>query len=746
MTENLHHPISVNVEQRVIIEHLRNNSLTVVSAGAGAGKTYTTVAAIVELLGRQEASADQFILITFTNRAADHLRRALHKALSSQIRDAQADPAKRMYWLEQRERLCAAFIGTIHGFCRQILMLHGYGAGVAREATVSFAGYLRNQVIEQTVEEWLDASAPDSLAERVRSGAYPEYAIRKLLGRMLDEVRNQGMRAQSLLQTTQARPDDPGKPGRVELAGLVAQAENWYRQACQDAQQLDSAALLEKTLELLKSGAGTHVARSLAERFSFLFIDEFQDTTETQAAIIEVLAPDMKVLVVGDRKQSIYAFAGAEVSLLQRFATAHGTTCLPLRMSGRPTRPLLDAQNALFKKMREHFPELDDPLVPNDRNHRAQDALPPIAVILEPEHGPSAVSDATGRIKNILGMEMDRPPDEGGRRLVRPADIAVLVRTNDEVRAWVEYLQDAAIPARSDTGISYLGQPEIIAMYRFLQLLTRYPDDVALVEALSTPQFDGIDLQSEEAHILTYGVKRGKPLTDKYEHAYGEHANKVRTLLHQSRTATVPQLLGLVERAFDLKGYYRRSELDSAAVNLDRLRDYARNRFNNDQALTLRTFLDMLRRDIMTDEEARDAAEQEPGGEGQVTVMTVHRSKGLEFPVVILPGIEKDRHKNRPPDFIADKDLGLEVNVGELGLTPSAAFNANWQVARQRLLAEEMRLFYVAVTRAKHMVCMFGVQQDGKGESSARSWQSELLAARQEMRQCGAKFYPVRNE
>jgi DNA helicase-2/ATP-dependent DNA helicase PcrA len=744
MTEALHQQIGVNVEQRDIIEHLRSNPLTVVSAGAGAGKTYTTVAAIIELLGRQETSADRFILITFTNQAADHLRRALHKALSSQIQHAEADSAKRMYWLEQRERLCCAFIGTIHGFCRQILMLHGYGAGVAREASVSFAGYLRNQVIEQTVEDWVAAPSLASLAWQVRSGVYPEYAIRKLLGRMLDEVRNQGISAQSLLRTTQAQQDDPGKAGRVELAGLVAQAEDRYRQACQDAQQLDSAALLEKTLELLKSGAGTQVAQSLAERFSFLLIDEFQDTTETQAAIVEVLARDMKVLVVGDRKQSIYAFAGAQVSLLQRFANAHGTKCLPLRMSGRPTRPLLDAQNALFKKMREHFAELDDPLVPNERNHPAKDTLPPIAVILEPEHGPSAISDATGRIRNMLGMEMDRPSDDGGRRAIRPADIAVLVRTNDEVRAWVEYLQDDAVPARSDTGISYLGRPEIIAMYRFLQLLTRYPDDVALVEALSTPQFDGIDLQAEEAHLLTYGAKRGKPLTDKYEQAYREHADKVHVLLQQSRTATVPQLLGLVERAFDLKGYYRRNEMDSAAVNLDRLRDYARSRFNSDQALTLRTFLDMLRRDIMNDEEARDAAEQESDGDGQVTVMTVHRSKGLEFPVVILPGIEKDRRKNRPPDFIVDKDLGLEVNVRELGVSPSAVFQANWQGARQRLLAEEMRLFYVAVTRAKHMVCMFGVQQqDGEEQSTARSWQAELLAARQEMRQCGAKFYPV---
>jgi ATP-dependent exoDNAse (exonuclease V) beta subunit len=404
---------------------------------------------------------------------------------------------------------------------------------------------------------------------------------------------------------------------------------------------------------------------------------------------------------------------------------------------------LLTAQNALFKKMRERFRELDDPLVANVRNHPAEDGLPPVVVIVEPDHEPTAVTDATDRIRNMLGKQMHRPKDDGDYRPIRPADIAVLVRTNTEVNTWVKHLEKAKIPARSDTGISYLRQPEIIAMYRFLQLLIRYPDDVALVEALSTPPFESVDLRDEESHILTYGKERGKPLTDKYEAAYAEHAAKVRTLMQRARTVTVPQLLGLVEQTFELKATYRQQGLDSAAVNLDRLRDYARNRFDCDQALTLRTFIDMLRRDIMNDEEARDIAQQDTDGEGQVTVMTVHRSKGLEFPIVVLPGIEKNRLKYHPPEFVANSELGLELNVPQLGLTPSNDFQTHWAQIQQHLLAEEMRLFYVAVTRAKHMVCMFGVQKTGQGASDVLSWQNEVLKAKEVMREHGAKFVRV---
>lgn len=740
-------PINVNDEQGAVIAHLHDNPLTLVSAGAGAGKTYTTVAGIIELLGCKEASADEFILITFTNQAADHLRHALHKALAEQITHAHGQSDRRAYWLEQRERLSSAYIGTIHGFCRQVLTLHGYGAGVSREASVSFAGYLRNQVIEQVVENWLEHAHASALAERVRSGAYPEYKMRKLLGRMLEGVRNRGMNARQLLGKTLGRAKGSQGEGRVELARLLLEVEHNYQAACQEAQQLDSAALLEKTLELLQSTAGDGVAQSLANRFRFLFIDEFQDTTDTQAAIVNVLSPRMKVLVVGDRKQSIYAFAGAEPSLLERFTARHKTTPLPLKKSGRPTLALLEAQNALFKKMRENFQELDDPLEASDRNHSPNDKLPPIVVILEPDHKPTAVADATTRISNMLGMNMDRPPGEGGPRPIRPTDIAVLVRTNKEVGEWVRYLDEAGIPARSDTGISYVRQPEVIGMYRFLQLLARYPDDVALVEALSTEHFEGIDLRSEEARILAYGVQRGRPLTDEYERSYPDHADIVRDLLHKSRTATVPQLLGLIERAFELKDRYRQRGLGSAAVNLDRLRDYARNRFNSDQALTLRIFLEMLQRDIMNDRETRDAAEQEIDGDGHIIVMTVHRSKGLEFPVVILPGIEEERLKQAMPDFMPHEKYGLELNVKDLGIFPSAEFRREWGHVQEHFLSEEMRLFYVAVTRAKHMVCMFGVKfEDGDERASARSWQAEVLAAKEEMTQRGARFRPRGND
>jgi ATP-dependent helicase/nuclease subunit A len=130
----------------------------------------------------------------------------------------------------------------------------------------------------------------------------------------------------------------------------------------------------------------------------------------------------------------------------------------------------------------------------------------------------------------------------------------------------------------------------------------------------------------------------------------------------------------------------------------------------------------MLHRDIMNGAEMRDAAEQNIESEGQVTVMTVHRSKGLEFPSVIVPGIVEDRLKSAMPEFVPHKKYGLEPNVKDLGVFPSDALKNEWRAMQQHLLAEEMRLFYVEVTRAKRIVCMFGVQlQEGDERSATRS-------------------------
>lgn len=198
--------IPVSAEQAQIIDHLLAHPVTVVSAGAGAGKTYTTVAAIVELLATGAAQADEFVLITFTNQAADELRQRLQSEILGQ---RQRHPTRAAFWAEQRERLSAAFIGTIHAFCKQVLGLHGYAQGVSREASVSFTRRIQEAAIRAEVEALL-ANAGDIVAELVLERNWPEHELRKRLAEIFEQARNQGLAAARLRDATRAQPDEVG--------------------------------------------------------------------------------------------------------------------------------------------------------------------------------------------------------------------------------------------------------------------------------------------------------------------------------------------------------------------------------------------------------------------------------------------------------------------------------------------------------------------------------------------------------
>ena len=316
-----HSRIEVTSEQKDIVDHLHAHSVTVVSAGAGAGKTYTTVAAAVELIAGDQVQADSFVLITFTNHAADELRGRLHAEVAKQVQYA-VDPARRAFWLEQRERLSASYIGTIHGFCKQLLSLYGYGQGVAREASVSMSRRLRKASIEAIAIELLKPGVSDPVADVVIKGAWPEYEMREFVDKMLADARNRGIDLTAMLTATERQPGDSGKPIRVRLAELVVEAESRYQLSSNQEQQLDAAALLLRAADLLESEYGDDVVARIAQRFRFLFIDEFQDTSVTQMRIASKLAARVKTVVVGDRKQAIYAFAGANRELAHEVRNA----------------------------------------------------------------------------------------------------------------------------------------------------------------------------------------------------------------------------------------------------------------------------------------------------------------------------------------------------------------------------------------------------------------------------------------
>jgi len=324
----------------------------------------------------------------------------------------------------------------------------------------------------------------------------------------------------------------------------------------------------------------------------------------------------------------------------------------------------------------------------------------------------------------------------------------VLTRENAEVDPCVTALNAAGLEAQADKGTPFFQREEIVSVYRLLNLVVRYPDDPALVETLRTEYFDSVDLAAEEARLLTYGFQRGTPLTGAFERDYPNEHRQILALRAASRSMTVPELLGKLDIEFGMKARYRSAGEDDRAIALDRLRDYARSCFDNDEALTLRTFLSILRREIDNDEKLPEPESAQGQSPPYVRVMTIHRAKGLEFPVVVIPHAEKDRKRGTlPPPWLIDAKHGLDIDVmGALaGGTWSTAFRQINARAQQRRLEEEMRLLYVAVTRAKNLVIFLrGDKTSAATMTSPRyTWEDEILQARAALTAAGAKFGPA---
>lgn len=726
-------------QQAAVVDSVLAGGVTVVGAGAGSGKTHTMVAAVMALMDAGH-TADEFVLITFTNKAAAELRDRVETSIRAR---ATASTSKhRPRWVDQQERLSAAYMGTIHSFALRLLRTYGYDSRVPRTARMTVSTRLLAAALRDTLESVFESGGPNGQA--LSDLALEEHAIRRLAREIFDAARAQGLSLEDIADQTAAAPHDEGHPYRAAVAELIRETARRYAMDKQAEGVVDTDDLLIKTAELLSDGT-TQLPQRLGTRFRFLFVDEFQDTDRTQKQIVDALTPHLEaVLVVGDRKQSVYRFRAAQPSLLDELADENGSSVLPLSMSRRPTQQLLDAQNALFSRMSDRYRELGEPLEPFEGTLARQESLPPVVVAAA--NASQQPLQLARLIRHVLGRTLETPsvPDE-----IRPGDFVILTRSNAAMRSLTAELGDLLasdrIEVRADRGSGFFERPEIVATYRMLRLLVRWPDDAALSMALRTPYLAGaVNAGEVERNVLQYGIREGRPITDWLEQAHPDTAATLAHLRRAVRVDTAPQLLGRIYEAFDIRGTLGAAGDTAGLEGLELLREQARSLFDNEQALTLRAFTDWLATAILAGFDVDDGTTAETESRPPfIRVMTIHRAKGLQFPIVIIPGLARRlNNDDLDPEFLLDED-GLDLRLRDCPrMTASPRWAPKMQAESRYRREEEMRLFYVAVTRAQFSVMLVG---GGEGVPNSPddewyAWRDEVYRARSDLEAHGAIF------
>lgn len=616
----------LNESQRKAVEYIDGPSLVI--AGAGSGKTRVLTYKIAYLL-QQGVKPWSIMALTFTNKAAREMKERIGKLVGQEL-------AQHLY------------MGTFHSIFSRILRAEAQHIGFTNNFTIYDESDSRSLIKTIVKEMGLDEKVykPASVHSRISM------------------AKNNLMSAENYARDKELyQADQRAKMPRLGEIFIT------YVQRCQQANAMDFDDLLTLTFKLFQEHED--IRKKYADRFDFLLVDEYQDTNHAQMRIVMQLCKEKeRVCAVGDDSQSIYSFRGANIDNILSFQSRFKEAKLfKLEQNYRSTQSIVEAANSLIKHNSNQIPK--NVYSKNDKGER---------LIYKP-----AYSDKEEAL--IVCREIKRIKRQDDCQY---SDFAILYRTNAQSRSFEEEFRKQGIPYRIYGGLSFFQRKEIKDVIAYFRLVANPDDEEAFKRIINYPA-RGIG-NTTLAKIATCALDNHVSfwqVISSPEH-YGLGVNKGTLAKLESFRLMIS---GFVEKsasmnAFDLGDTIVKESGISADIYKSGSRDpedLARQENMEELLGGMQSFVEECREEgreqeayltdylqgvaLLTDLDSK-GDDDEP----RVSLMTVHASKGLEFPTVFV--------------------VGLEENI-----FPSAI------VSTLRELEEERRLLYVAITRAeKHCV------------------------------------------
>jgi exodeoxyribonuclease V beta subunit len=737
---------------------------TLIDANAGSGKTRGITDIFADLILQRNLKVSEILVVTFTVAATNELKDRIRRRL---IEIREQESFERMATLNSAIlSMDESAIFTIHGFCRKILTEHAFESGclygtelvtdIDDLLKMIYYDYLRCHFLDCTVETL-------KLLKKACHSPFSYEHVRPLaMARLANpdmEVIAGSIMSRGPEMTGSAHQNNSGGECMFHFLNLF----KWLQEKLPPAKDRLCIATFDDLIinlrNALASSSKASLINSMTKKFKAVLIDEFQDTDPIQYEIFRTLFLDnrnMTSYMIGDPKQSIYAFRGADVFsyINARKGTADRNVLLgpPLTKNYRSDEGLISAINTLFTRVHNVF------IVPEIR--------------YEPSHYPAdkkspkcfRVSGRESKPLELVQIESDNPADffkgflrkpkaleKAASFLVREIafllskatiddeplqrkDIAILVRKNKEARLLKGRLAAAKIPAVYYSSESIFLAEECNDLICLLRAVLNPRDENLLKQALMTPFFgrsysEIANLENSpnpmESFIET--ILQNRDLLDRkgfismMRHFMAALEIKVK-LLKQSggerRIANLSQLVELAqEEAF-------RRKLDPAGI-LKWLEDErAGARAAEKTATPPQEHLLRLESD-----------------ENALKIITIHKSKGLEFPVVFVPFSwdEVNLSKSKFMKFhqLEGADYRMKLCLGEESLERFRS------VAEREELAEDVRLLYVAATRARHKCYMFwgGINNTAKSAYSVLFYPDSQIHAETILDDLGSKRF-----
>jgi len=489
-----------------------------------------------------------------------------------------------------------------------------------------------------------------------------------------------------------------------------AQAERLKRAAVRNERTFD--ALLTDLDRALESGRGTQLVSLLRERFRAGLVDEFQDTDPLQYRIFRTLFGNeaLPLLLIGDPKQAIYGFRGADVFAYLRAREDAGEHVYTLDVNRRSDAELVTSLNDLYARVQRPFMmeaiDYRAVRVPDSAHgrFRAADGRAALDLLIcdTPAGGETLRRDiaqgVAAEIATLLSGSStrleDAPDKEPRQRHLKPEDIAVLCRTNNEAKLLQRTLSERGVPSALQGDSSVFESEDAEEIERVLLCLSN-PSDSRALRSMLCSMYGGLDADA----LLRL---------ESDDERWDEHRARVHDLSALLSERGFARAMRAWARAYDVeRTLLRRPDGPRRITNLWHLLELLSEVATHQrlQALGVLRALRLMRDDAaLRGEWVGEAHELRlETSENAVLLTTIHKSKGLEYPIVYVPFAwdgtllrQEDKELLRFHD--ADSNQAYTLDLG------SEQHDAHVPIAEDEALAEGLRLVYVALTRAKHRV------------------------------------------
>ena len=687
----------------------------IVSAAAGSGKTRVMTERIIKLIAGGADIRDMAVM-TYTSTAAAEMKSRIYRSLI-------ARGGENEHMRLQADLVPSARIGTCHSFCGNILRENYELAGLSYNFTVineEVTGVLQKRAAIDTITDLINGGDNDTLE------LLKHYSKRLDKSKFYDSI-------QGIVFNTRASYTDPD--GWLDYCESITPEDYAVIMGCDEGIKEGYErtfcyvrSLVRLTREIRKCYAEYKAelngvdfddmllkACAVLEQkdisFKFVFVDEFQDTNPVQKKMIELISRNSTAFYVGDRKQCIFEFNDAEPRIFSdtadSFRNGEGT-CLSMNENFRSSRELIDAVNFTMEcAMNEAVGGIvyDD----EEKLIARSDNSGEVRLLLNDSKGEYAQTEVIAdKIRSIIGKKIWV---DNAEKEVEYGDIAILTRKNDSIQPIGECLHERNIPYITNYKT---GLPSICAgfLVNMLKALEGTDNDLAVLDLM---KYRGVGFTDDELARVRVGHKKGS-FTSAIDSYIRNHDVQSDPLARK--------LFDFKERIDRMRAYFSAYSLEGSLFRLAEefsLFDYAKIKsgaefeavINLIDAISMcgeRTLTGIVqylesRKDEQSKAYAFLSSDKRPDS---VTIMSIHKSKGLEFPIVFIANMEKGfvtKKFNTDNYFLYDKEYGIVPVYRDIkrhrNNQSTVIRDACIEKKKAAMVSEEIRILYVAMTRAK---------------------------------------------